>query len=195
VPAVKLLERRSLDDWLALNLIEFFKSISMIFALLPIIVAVYLKSSQDAGFPSGKQIEILVHITAVNSNKWIAKNCGHGRDLVRQVGSTPDSEPSYGSIDSSRRSAPLQRSLLMARSESTNSLHRIARCHPRPMLKSSARRPGWRGYRTRVSTGCVINPVTNSYSRSRLDESLVVFAIAHTTSDLSRTVFTDDPRH
>jgi hypothetical protein len=38
--------------------------------------------------------EILTHIAKGRSNKWIAKNCHHGRELIREVRATLDADPS-----------------------------------------------------------------------------------------------------
>jgi hypothetical protein len=41
-----------------------------------------------------RRSEILAQIAKGRSNKWIAKNCHHGRELIREVRAALDADPS-----------------------------------------------------------------------------------------------------
>jgi hypothetical protein len=76
-----------------------------------------------------RRSEILAHIAAGKSNTWIARNFGHGRELIRQIRAALEEDLSQICVLATQL-APLQSSSLMSWNESMNLRQRIVRCHP-----------------------------------------------------------------
>jgi transposase len=145
-----------------------------------------------------RRSEILAQIAAGKSNKWIAKHCGHGPDLIRRVRASLDEDPTQifaleHALGAPRKISPgvlgrIAELTASNRRMSSDALARIISAEPEmPTISSSSVASARHELGYQFLPPSAIFPLTPDQKAKRL-----TFALAHSGTDWSTTVFTDE---
>jgi hypothetical protein len=145
-----------------------------------------------------RRSEILAQIAKGRSNKWIATNCHHGRELIREVRAALDADPSgihrlHHAIGTPKQITP----------EVTRRIDQLTAANREMLSEAIARIASETSGMPKISSSSV-DTVCHQLSYKFLPlitafplnndpiENRFVFAGAHGATDWSKTVFTDE---